>query len=74
MWLEGSGASDLDLEDFIVETAEVQLDGASQATVNVREEIESVDATGASHVRYRGGADLGDVDTSGGSTINQIDE
>lgn len=70
--IEGSGASDLDLADFTVDTAHVELSGASEATVNAQERIDPVDASGASNLRYLGDPALGDVTTSGGSTVDKI--
>ncbi len=50
-----SGASELDAFNFIVDEADVQVNGASTAKVYVRRELEA-DASGASKVRYRGDA------------------
>jgi len=70
--IEGSGASSLDLADFTVNTAEVTLSGASEATVRVLGRIEPVDVSGASRLRYLGDPSLGDVSTSGASTVDKI--
>jgi len=70
--VEGSGASSLDLADFTVNTAEVRLSGASEATVNARERIDPVDVSGASRLRYLGDPSLGDVSTSGVSTVEKV--
>ncbi len=70
----GSGASNFDLAEFIVDTAEVRLSGASGATVNVEERIGSVDVSGASRLRYFGDPSLGDVRTSGASTLDKIED
>jgi hypothetical protein len=70
--IEGSGASSLDLADFTVDTAEVRLSGASDATLHVQERIEPVDVSGASRLRYLGDPSLGDVTTSGASTVDKI--
>jgi hypothetical protein len=72
MTMEGSGASSLDLADFTVNTAEVRLSGASDATLRVLERIEPVDVSGASRLRYLGDPSLGDVTTSGASTVDKI--
>ncbi len=71
--IRGSGASSLDLADFTVDTAEVRLSGASQATVNVLERIGPVDVSGASRLRYLGDPSLGNVSTSGASTVEKKD-
>lgn len=72
--VDGSGASSLDLTDFPVDTASVSLSGASDATINTNDRIDPVDVSGASKLRYLGEADLGDVTTSGASTIDRIGE
>ncbi|UCH86780.1 MAG: DUF2807 domain-containing protein [Dehalococcoidia bacterium] len=72
--IEGSGASSLDLADFTVETAEVRLSGASDATVRAQERIDPVDVSGASKLRYLGDPSLGDVTTSGASTVDKIED
>jgi hypothetical protein len=69
----GSGASSLDLADFTVDTAEVRLSGASDATVRAQERIDPVDVSGASRLRYLGDPSLGDVTTSGASTVDKIE-
>jgi hypothetical protein len=71
--ISGSGASNLDLGDFTVDTAEVKLSGASEATVNVRERIDPVDVSGASRLRYLGDPSLENVTTSGASTVEKGD-
>lgn len=70
--LVGSGASSLDLADFAVDTAGVTLSGASNATLNVQERIDPVDISGASKLRYLGDPSLGNVRTSGASTVDKI--
>ncbi len=69
-----SGASNLDLAEFIVDTAEVMLSGASGASVNVEERIDPVDVSGASRLRYLGDPSLGDVSTSGASTLDKNED
>ena len=70
--IEGSGASSLDLADFTADTADVRLSGASDATVNVQERIDSADVSGASRLRYLGDPELDDVTSSGASTIEKV--
>jgi len=67
--LEVSGASHVDLGEFTVDDATLDLSGASEATVNVSG-ILNVDASGASGVTYFGSPKLGDIETSGASSIN----
>ena len=70
--LEVSGASSLDLSNFTVDTADVRLSGASDATVRAQERIDPVDVSGASRLRYLGDPSLEDVSTSGGSTVEKV--
>ena len=67
--LDVSGASHVDLEEFTVEDATLDLSGASEATVNVNGVL-NVNASGASDVTYVGSPRLGDIETSGASSIN----
>ena len=67
--LDASGASRADLGDFVVEDADLQVSGASQATVNATGRLD-VDASGASQVTYLGNPSLGRIDTSGASSVS----
>jgi len=71
--LDASGASNVDLADFRAATGEVELSGASQATVNITDSIGAVDVSGASKLRYLGEPTLDQVNTSGASSVDQID-
>lgn len=64
-----SGASALELADFTVLDAALALSGASRANVNVAGQLD-VDASGASNVVYTGSPELGNIDTSGASSVN----
>ncbi len=66
--LEASGASRIDLSEFVARDADVEASGASRVIVNATGIID-VKASGASHIEYLGGARLGDVDTSGASSV-----
>jgi hypothetical protein len=68
--VEGSGASQIDLSDFAVADAIVKLSGASAATVNPSGTLD-VDASGASDVYYLGNPRMGNVDTSGASSVER---
>jgi hypothetical protein len=71
--LDLSGASNVDLPELTVETASVELSGASHALVKVDEEIAPVTLSGASTLEYLGDPDLGDVSTTGASTVDRAD-
>ncbi len=66
--LDVSGASHVDLEEFTVEDATLDLSGASEVVVNVNGVL-NVNASGASDVTYVGSPRLGDIETSGASSI-----
>ena len=67
----GSGASVLQLEEFVVDRASVDLSGASRATVDVKILMEHVDLSGASMLYYAGDPQLEDVETSGASRLER---
>jgi hypothetical protein len=64
-----SGASHVGLGDFPVDNAEVNLSGASRATVNPSGRLD-VDLSGASNLSYIGEPTMGDISISGGSTMS----
>jgi hypothetical protein len=68
--VEGSGASHIDLSDFAVADADVKVSGASTATVNPSGTLD-VDASGASDVYYLGNPRMGDIETSGASSVKR---
>ncbi len=67
-----SGASSLKARDFPVKEAEVDASGASSATVHPSSKL-LADASGASSIRYAGGAKDIRVSTSGGSSVSKSD-
>jgi len=65
-----SGASNVDLSDFPVNDADVNLSGASRATINLDGRLDA-EVSGASTLEYMGDPTMGDINTSGSSTINK---
>ena len=65
-----SGASELDLVDFLINNAEVKLGGASNATLNLAGRLDA-NLSGASHLKYIGEPTLGSIKTSGSSTVSE---
>ena len=63
-----SGASTLNFSNFHVNDANVELSGASHGTVYVAGRLD-VSASGFSSLQYLGNPTLGNIDTSGGSTV-----
>jgi hypothetical protein len=63
-----SGASRLELRNFPVHNANVDISGASQGTVNLDGRLDA-DASGASTLLYLGSPTLGNINTSGASTV-----
>jgi hypothetical protein len=68
--IDVSGASNARLSEFRVVDANINLSGASRATVSASGRLDA-DASGASTLNYIGSPTLGKTNTSGGSTISQ---
>ena len=65
-----SGASRFNLDDFTVNNADVDLSGASSATINLNGRLDA-DLSGASKLWYIGEPTMGDINISGASTISK---
>jgi len=65
-----SGASSFNLDDFIVNNADVDFSGASSGTINLDGRLDA-DLSGASRLWYIGEPTMGNIDTSGASTISK---
>jgi len=70
LYLNASGASNLALEDFPVQDADIELSGASEATVVMNGTLD-IDASGASRLYFGGSPTMGRVDLSGASSIKR---
>jgi len=68
--MDVSGASRFIGDDFIVDNANIELSGASNATINASDTIDA-DLSGASSLYYIGSPTLGDIDVSGASKIRR---
>jgi hypothetical protein len=68
--VDASGGSTLDLEDFPVHDADLVLSGGSSGTISLDGTLDA-DASGGSRLWYVGSPTLGDIDTSGGSTVQK---
>ncbi len=68
--VSASSGSHLDLSDFHVRNADVDLSGGSQVTINLDGQLDA-DVSGGSSLLYIGDPTLGDINTSGGSTIRK---
>jgi len=68
--VQASGASHVGLADFSVVNADINLSGASDATINASGRLDG-NMSGASRITYLGNPTLGSVSASGGSTISQ---
>jgi PBP1b-binding outer membrane lipoprotein LpoB len=66
--LTASGASILSLLEFTVNTANVKLDGASEATIDVKEKLDTV-LSGATKLYFHGNPTMGNISVTGASTI-----
>ncbi len=65
-----SGASSLKLDDFIVNNADVDFSGASSGTINLNGRLDA-DLSGASRLWYIGEPTMGNIDTSGASSLSK---
>jgi hypothetical protein len=65
-----SGASHFELEDFTVDNADVNFSGASSGTVNLDGSLDA-NLSGASTLWYIGEPTMGNINTSGASTISR---
>jgi len=68
--IAASGASCVELDNFPVNNADVTLSGASRGTVNLDGRLDA-DLSGASKLSYIGEPTMGDINTSGGSTLSR---
>ena len=68
--IDASGASRVELDNFPVDNADVKLSGASGATVNLDGRLDA-NLSGASKLSYIGEPTMGDVRTSGGSSVSK---
>jgi DNA/RNA endonuclease YhcR with UshA esterase domain len=66
--LDASGSSNVDLSEYQVSDANLDVSGASSVTVNPGGTL-NVIASGASEVFYLGEPTLGKVDSSGSSNV-----
>ena len=69
--VEASGASRVDLPNLTVNNADVTLTGASDASINLDGKLD-MSLSGASSLNYTGTPVLGEINLSGGSTIQNI--
>ena len=65
-----SGASSFDLSSFKVNNANIDISGASTGTVNLSGRLDA-DLSGASKLSYIGEPTMGNVNTSGASTLSK---
>jgi hypothetical protein len=67
----GSGGSRLELSEFVVTNADIDLSGGSQGTINL-DGVLNADVSGGSHLFYIGNPTLGDISMAGGSNISAL--
>jgi len=68
--ISASGGSHVHLSDFTVHNADVNLSGGSDATITLDGRLDA-DLSGGSDLLYIGEPTLGDINTSGGSTVGK---
>ena len=65
-----SGASNMDLDSFVVDNLDINVSGASTAVVNTEGTLDA-DVSGASSLQYIGNPTLGDISVSGASDLEK---
>jgi hypothetical protein len=68
--VDTSGSSFVDLSDFSSEDADLSLSGSSIVTVNVNGTL-NVNTSGSSNVYYLGNPTIGEINSSGSSSVQQ---
>jgi hypothetical protein len=68
--VDASGGSQLNLSNFTVRNANVNLSGGSQTEINPSGRIDA-NLSGGSHLFYSGNPTLGNINVSGGATIER---
>jgi len=68
--ISASSGSHLELSDFTIHNANVDLSGGSHATINLDGRLDA-DLSGGSSLLYIGDPTMGDINTSGGSTVGR---
>ena len=68
--ISASEGSHLELSDFQVHDANVNLSGGSRATINL-DGILDANLSGGSHLFYIGEPSMGNIQTSGGSSVQE---
>jgi hypothetical protein len=70
LMVDASGGSTLDLEAFPVHDASITFSGGSSGTISLDGTLDA-DVSGGSRLWYVGNPTLGDIDTSGGATVQK---
>lgn len=70
--LSAMGASDANLEGYTTQNADIHLSGASNGEINLTA-ILNAELSGASKLRYYGNPTMGNIETSGASSIKPVD-
>ena len=68
--VDASGGSTLDLENFPVHDADIAFSGGSSGTISLDGTLDA-NLSGGSRLWYIGSPTLGDIDTSGGATVQK---
>jgi hypothetical protein len=69
LFIDSSGGSRVNLEDFPVKDADIKISGGGFADIHMDGNLDA-NLSGGSKVVYSGNLELGDLDLSGGSTVN----
>ena len=68
--VDASGGSQVNLDDFSVVGANIEASGGARVTVNPSGTLDA-DASGGARIIYLGNPTMGEIDSSGGASINR---
>jgi hypothetical protein len=68
--LQAQGACEFNLGALAIDTADVELEGASRATINAQRRLDYA-LRGASHLRYQGNPNIGRCNVTGASSVTK---
>lgn len=71
--IDASGASDITSYGLVANNCDIKAAGASDIKLTINGEL-SVNASGASDIRYKGSAKVGDIKSTGASTVKKVND
>lgn len=71
--IDASGASDIKSYALVANTCDIKASGASDIKLTVNGEL-TVNASGASDIRYKGSATVSDIKSTGASSVSKVND